>query len=372
LTKVSNHEKDDLLKSNALTREATSSEIRFRVEYVTLRSREVLMTRESTEEEQVYAHTGYVFDVVNVNYTSESNDTRKNKDSSRDDDDNRADASDQKKIPDVEWRGRPYIRVYSRAIINALQSVVNYYPGQSLVSEPIDIYWPYSVVVHHRAELLQFLRDFQSPVSDFDQATCCVKETSRHLQLLLDFVENKVGDKVRELQEQLERDVPVVSFDTLWLLLKPGVDVYERYEVDASTQPHVVNKVDFVRLLDDSWSEYQVTIWALDNDESGLRPVIQEKTISRFHGERPIHELDLFPCRFLPTHEARQQQLIDRGKLFADLQQKKCMYFEGESIEEPRQSVGSIYTVPKAAANTLLVPRIRDGRSSGGLERDAT
>lgn len=329
------------------------------------------MTRESTEEKQVFAHTGFVFDVVNVNYTSESNDTRKNEDSSKDGD-NKADASDQKKIPDVEWRGRPYIRVYSRAIINALQSVVNYYPGQGLASEPIDIYWPYSVVVHHRAELLQFLRDFQRPVSDFDQATCSVKETSRHLQLLLDFVEDKVGNKVRELQEQLERDVPVVSFDTLWLLLQPGVDVYERYEVDASTQPHVVNKVDFIRLVDDSWSEYQVTIWALDNDEVGLRPVTQEKTISRFHGERPIHELDLFPCRFLPTHGARQKQLIERGKLFTDLQQKKCMYFNGESIEEPSQSVGSIHTIPKAAANTLLVPRIRDGRSSGGLEGNAT
>jgi hypothetical protein len=302
----------------------------------------VLLTQESMEEKQVFAHTGFVFDVVNVNYTAESKDTRRNDDSPKDGDDKKDHVSNLKKTPDIEFRGRPYIRVYSRAIINALQSVVNYYPGQDLVSLPIEIQWPYSIVVHHRTELLHFLREFQRPVSDFDQATCSVKETSRHLQLLLDFVEDEVGYMVREAQEQLERDVPMISFDALWLLLKPGVDVYERYEVDASTEPRVANKVDFVSLFDDSWPEYNVRMWALDNDTVGLQPVILEKTISRFHGERPVHELEVFPSEFLPTHKARKQELIERGKLFANLQQKKCMYFEGESIEEPRQAVSII------------------------------
>jgi hypothetical protein len=297
------------------------------------------MTRVSTEEKQVFAHTGFVFDVVTVNYTLESKDTRTSEDSAKDGDDSKDSASNQKKTPDIEWRGRPYIRIYSRAIINALQSVVNYYPDQDLVSQPIEIDWPYSVVVHHRTELLQFLRDFQRPVSDFDQATCSVKETGRHIQLLLDFVEDKVGDMVREAQEHLERDVPMISFDALWLLLKPGVDVYERFEVDSSTEPRAVHKIDFIDMYDDSWAEYNVRMWALGNDAAGLQPVLLEKTISRFHGERPVHELEVFPSEYLPTHEARRQELVERGKLFANLQQKKCMYFKGESIEEPRQAV---------------------------------
>jgi hypothetical protein len=328
------------------------------------------MTRESTEDEkQLFPHTESVFDVVNINYTMETRDTG---DGSGDDYDNSSHTFNHKRVPVAEWRGRPFIRVYSRVIINALQSVVNYYPNQDLVSDPMDIHWPYTVVLHHRTELLQFLRDFQSPVCEFDRETCGAKETGRHLQLLLDFVEDKVGNELRLAKEQLNRVVPVVSFDTLWLLLKPGVDVYERYELDESTEPRVVSKVDLDSFLDGSWSQYKITMWTLNNDTLGLQPVILEKTISRFHGERPIYELELFPCEFLPSHETRKQELIKRGKLFADLQQVKCMYFEGESIEEPRQPVSKVYVKLKFVADALPAPWVRNGGPSGGFEKAAS
>jgi hypothetical protein len=321
-------------------REGTACpDIRYRVEYRGLRDNLLLMTKESTEyEKPLLVHEGPVFDVVEVKYTSETKDTRKQDFSSTDRESKEATKSDTlNEGPSVHVHGRTYIRVHSRAIINALQSVVNYYPQQELVSHPVDIDWPYAVVFHHWDKLREFEEKFAVLQSE-EPTDCSVTDTYSHLALFLDFVDKKMGDRVREEHERWRQQIPKASFEMLWLLLKPGIDVYEHREEDGSKEPWVVAKVTF-RLWDNSWDNYAVKKWFLDSDSTSIRPTQAEQRISRFHGEKPIHELDLLPCEYLVEHPALRVELIKRGQLFAKLQQKQCMYFEGESTDVPRQSV---------------------------------
>lgn len=113
------------------------------------------MRKESKQDgKQLFVHEGPVFDVVDVNFTSETKDTRK-EELALIDQVAKESVQDPTSFspPSVQRRGRSFIRIYSRSIINALQSVVNYYPGQDLVSMPVDIRWPYAILIHHWDEL---------------------------------------------------------------------------------------------------------------------------------------------------------------------------------------------------------------------------
>lgn len=316
-----------------------ASEIRYRVEYRNM-SHEVLMSKESLEDEKTLnIHKGPVFDVVTVNYTLETKHTQKNEtDTSDRETDNTKRESSSQKPPTVEYRGRGYVRIHSRAILNALQSVVNYYPGQDLVSQPVDIHWPYAIIVHHWTQLKTFHSNFIRSEAEADTTECSVTDTNHHLKLLLDFVDMEVGEQVRKEQERWKKDPPVASFDMLWLLLEPGIDVYEHQDEFDCKEPFVVSKVDF-RPLDGSWEFYTLSEWYFDNDSTSLRPVLKTGKINRFHGEKPIHELQTFPCEYDPTRVTRRQEFIERGRLFTSLQQKKCMYFDGHTLELPQQAV---------------------------------
>ena len=317
-------------------------EVRYRVEYRTMTS-DVLFLKESTEDDKKFTvHEGPVFDVVTVNYTLETKDTQTDK-SDSDKAGTIGSKSDvySRKPPTVEHRGRNYVRIYSKAIINALQSVVNYYPVHDLVSQPLDINWPYAIVVHHWAQLEQFISSFNSSGPEGDFTNCSVGDTRRHLRLLLDFVDKEIGDQVRKEQERWSRDPPVASFDMLWLLLKPGTDVYEHMDDYDCKEPFVISRVGFTP-MDGAWVSYNVDQWCFDNDTTSHRPVLVDRIISLFHGERPIKDIKIFPCEYHPEHTARRQELIARGRLFTSLQQKKCMYFDGATMNIPKQDVRQI------------------------------
>ncbi|KAF1363367.1 P-loop containing nucleoside triphosphate hydrolase protein [Lizonia empirigonia] len=297
------------------------------------------MSKESLQDEKTLnIHKGPVFDVVTVNYTLETKNTQKNEieTSDRETEITKCESSSQKP-PTVEYRGRGYVRIYSRAILNALQSVVNYYPGQDLVSQPTDIHWPYAIIIHHWTQLKTFHSNFIDSEPGINANECSVTDTNHHLKLLLDFVDKEMGEQVRTERERWKRDPPVASFDMLWLLLKPGIDIYEHLDNFDCKEAFVMSKVDFSP-LDGSWESYSVTEWRFDNDSTSLRPVLRSKKIDRFHGERPIHELSIFPCEYHTTHITRRQELIERGRLFTSLQQKRCMYFDGLTIVPPQQA----------------------------------
>lgn len=193
-----------------------NAKVRYRVEYRELKDYTLLQTKDLTgTHKQKRARENSVFEIVDVNYTDETKDTqttRKN--------DPAVPGTNMPPSPSVQWTGNQYIRIHSLAIINALRSVISYYPYKSVDGDPVDIYAPYAILVHHWELLEEFRERFNSESETKAAVNCEVSDTYEHLGILLDFLESKVGENVRKERKRWSEPVPKVSFDMLWLLLK--------------------------------------------------------------------------------------------------------------------------------------------------------
>lgn len=308
--------------------------MKWRVEYRQQANDSLLYTRDITDsadvKRQQKPHTGPVFEVIDVNYTAETKDTDKNV----------AELAEDGAAPSLSFTGRQFIRIHSPAVINAIQAVVNYYPRHPVIGKPIDIYEPYPILIHHREELEAFRQLFSPEVLEKadDAKDCVLQDTYEHVGCVLEFLEDRYGEKIRREKERWAQDVPKCSFDMLWLLLKPGSDVYCDLDDLETREPFVVSHL-YMGMYNKAIFEYTVRGWHLSGDEYYIHPAEKTFDIFRFDGEKEIHKLDVFPCEYLKEHKERKVSLIERGKRFYELRQKKCMYFDGECSTFPRREV---------------------------------
>ncbi|KAF2229534.1 hypothetical protein EV356DRAFT_385831 [Viridothelium virens] len=117
--------------------------------------------------------------------------------------------------------------VKSQILLNIIRQIVSYYPSQELTGDSITIKEPYPVLMHHlhdltdllsqsKEEAMQKSKEWEDPIHD----------PCHHLQVLLDFLQPTIRKVLRPTQQKLERPVPVVTFDTLWYMYRPGEDLY--------------------------------------------------------------------------------------------------------------------------------------------------
>lgn len=123
------------------------------------------------------------------------------------------------------WMGRTSasaptysLKIYSQSIINALKAVVQYYPGQDLSGTPIEVKWPYAVLVHHYDQLLEFKLKCQGG----NPSEMCVRkrDAPEHIEFLLQFLDENIMERVRVEQERLSRGFH--TFENMWVPYKPG------------------------------------------------------------------------------------------------------------------------------------------------------
>lgn len=87
---------------------------------------------------------------------------------------------------------KPVITIHSPYLVNALQAVVGYYPSLSLTAAPLEVEWPYCVLIHHR-QALETYKTNQPPVHGEEQAST----TARHIDVLLEYLETAMGAELR-------------------------------------------------------------------------------------------------------------------------------------------------------------------------------
>lgn len=111
-----------------------------------------------------------------------------------------------------------HLNIHSRSIINALQSVVQYYPGHDLTRDVLTIKWPYPILVHHYDELSKFREECARQ----DSSKLCAREIDAydHLGLLLQFLDKHVMADVNAEKERNKNGFE--TFEWLWVQLKPG------------------------------------------------------------------------------------------------------------------------------------------------------
>jgi hypothetical protein len=220
---------------------------------------------------------------------------------------------------------RTVLKIYSTYLINALRDVVKYFPGLSLRTEPVTIPEPYCALIHYMTELEAYKT--AHPMTHTKQY---IEVCNEHIDILLGFLDRTFGKSLRLERERHQRQPPVATFKYLWLLFKPGQDVYISDKGGADFRPMVVADV-----LDKSSSWYNLCGWYVKYQSGSVEPVQHAISIPIFDGEKEITSLPAFPRHFHPRNSALEIQLTERGKKYLSLCEPSYKEYAGMTISRP-------------------------------------
>ncbi|KAI0400780.1 P-loop containing nucleoside triphosphate hydrolase protein [Xylaria palmicola] len=197
--------------------------------------------------------------------------------------------------PDLQTArfGNATMTIRSRHLINALAAVVGYYPGVSFIADEVKIGAPYSVLIHHRAALARY--KYAQPETHGEEYA---STTSKHIDILLGFLEETYGDRIREEEDRHSRKTPTATHEWLWLLLRPGDVVYTQH--DSTWVPFVISRVfpKAVSGYSDGLTSHSIDCWHYMYTDGRLRRKMYTFEIPPFSGEEAIHNLSVVPARF--------------------------------------------------------------------------
>lgn len=215
--------------------------------------------------------------------------------------------------------------IHSEPIIKALRAIVDYYPGQSLLGNTISIKEPFSILVHFRKELQEY------------RESCDDAETYHHIGVLQKYLEDNLGEKILEEDERYKRPTPVATFEMLWMLYKPGMDVYAN--IDDQRGGLVVQSclptADATKAIKmGQLSPLKIMMWSMDFDGRHLGRRPHEVIIVPFEGEREITSLKVIPAHYLDADPelSPRKALEDRGEKYYKMLMGKQMDYKGYSM----------------------------------------
>lgn len=244
--------------------------------------------------------------------------------------------------PRVISTGPTTIEIKSQAVIHALRTVSGYYPGVSLTGDTICLYEPFPFLYHHRKELQEYADQYSQESS----AHVDCQEDQRvaaDIGLLLDVFEEICGQDVRDELERHTQPVPTCTYNMMWMLFKPGTDIYMDRTGDHAYDGHVVHGLEFAT-VDKQVTEYSLLTWQMQGNISVIgasKPKAQ--SMPSFAGECAICSLAWIPCEFMrleenqTTDEQRRKELVERGKkYFSLLDGQQFVSFDGYGSDSPR------------------------------------
>lgn len=246
------------------------------------------------------------------------------------------------------------LTITSPAVIQALRSVILYYPDFSLGSDRLRITSPFSAITHHEEDLREY-RDklMAAKAQDYGEdlvvaqkpnfppdhqstPTLCDPKVVEHITVLLDWVKERHGGRVDAEITRNERGL--CTFSMLWLMLKPGITVYVRDKADEMPSAMVIQsvKVDDAIMFrnDNERSPYKLVLWYLDYDGRRVGRCTEERDLIQFDGERPIISLEVFPCHFLDKldNNSTRNKMVERGKRWYSLLRGKMVMYDGQFV----------------------------------------
>lgn len=231
-------------------------------------------------------------------------------------------SSDEKENFDERSMEEKELIIHSEHIIKALRSLVDYYPGQSLLGDTISIKEPFSILIHFREEIQEY------------KESCDDAEAYHHISVLQKYLEDNLGDKILEEDQRYTRTTPVATFEMLWMLFKPGMDVYT--QIDEQRGGFVVQSCNpFVdNLKYGQIAPLKVKMFYLDFDGRMVGRRSHEVIITPFDGEREITSLKVFPAKFIDSNPdiSPRKKLEDRGEKFYSMLMGKQMDYKGFSM----------------------------------------
>jgi hypothetical protein len=228
---------------------------------------------------------------------------------------------------------RKTLHIHSQAIMQVLRSVVQYYPSQDLSSEIIKISAPYTVLVHHYDELMQY-REKCKPGSSSTVQLCHREEGAyEHLGILKDFLDTHIMPAVEEEKARNLRGF--ITFDMRWVEMKPGY---------TKTLPvkHGKDEAGIIHSFEGGSLQHPKTPWKVwywvleyDGDEIGRK--LEHFPVRLFDGELPL-ENGYGDISKLPRDE-NVESIIRRGHMYWSLLRKQCQWCKGQTMNFPHNEV---------------------------------
>ena len=237
-----------------------------------------------------------------------------------------------------------YMTIHSKKLLNALRSVVSYYPGYSLLGDEFEVYEPYRILYHHRKDLRAYKDNQPSWHSELYR-----KECNEHIDILLDFLDHRYGKALQDEEERWARPTPVCTFEYLWLLFKPGEICYSTEEDEIN--PYITQQVmHYGGLVGNKAVKYQIETWNINYDGYQMGRCSKDVWLIPFDGEKEIKSLKYHPADFHTESQETveihggmtlYQRLVERGRRFWDLARKPASYqeYNGESATKPSKKV---------------------------------
>lgn len=226
-----------------------------------------------------------------------------------------------------------FLRIYSSAIINALRSVVKYYPSQDLSGSTLEIKWPYPILVHHYDALGKFKEDCDATVPN--ELCDREKDASAHITHLLRFMDENIMERVRAEEERLEEGFH--TFENLWIIFKPGSTVVfrdNRSEWSAMVISNVTGGI-----YENVTTSWKINGWHLEFNGTYLGRCHNGMNISPFDGEMTWKGNTIFvPDRENIEHE-ETEKLISFGEMYCGLLIRQCRQHRGKAVMHPYNEV---------------------------------
>jgi hypothetical protein len=229
---------------------------------------------------------------------------------------------------------RNELKIYSAPLINALQHVVQYWPGLSLLAYPVTLTEPYAVLVHHMDALKNHKNNHPASHSSEFREVC-----NDHIDVLLDFLDKTYGDVLRLEQARYRKSPPSATFENLWMLFKPGQDVYIKARENKPAIPMRIG-VFRVTFLGPQGLQVELQGWGVSCNGIQIIPQSRSCSFNTFDGEKEIFSLEAYPKEFhdKPDYE---QELQKRGQRYWEFCGPAYRQYVGTTIADhhPRVEV---------------------------------
>ncbi|KAI1155266.1 hypothetical protein F4825DRAFT_407951 [Nemania diffusa] len=221
----------------------------------------------------------------------------------------------------IGWMG---LRIHSPFLLNALKSIIKYSstaPSGDTTGnfEDGEFPHPYQDLFHHKQEL----SDYKKATDVGPRANHTPEwnaECDRHIDFLLEFLDKEHNIRIQSIEAKWAKKTPTTTFAGLWLLMKPGSDVYvqEHGQLNLYVVESVSGGVDY--FSQSQWSNraqaYSICVWNLKYNGKVIGREAKFIRVPVFDGEVDILSLPVFPAKNYDKVDggARRKQLVERGR----------------------------------------------------------
>ena len=210
------------------------------------------------------------------------------------------------------------LRIRSQKLLNALRSVVTYYPKHILIGDTVSFEEPFQLLMHHRAELEAYK---SMNVENHDEEY--KKSSNEHIDILLQFLKDHFGNSLVEEEKRHQQDPPVCTFEYVWLFLKPGTSCFVQGDQNKYNTAYNLKAVEG-GMVHGRPQSYKLSVWNVDCDGFELGRVTNTAYILPFGGEKEVKTLTAYPVKFRQDEKdvALEKRLIARGEKFWDMSKR--------------------------------------------------